>query len=180
MEQIQSNQFYHDFYYYALQQQINAALINCNSAQKHCPNSTEDKQRKSTLQPNKPKENPKTKPVKGFQVDKKCKSRPSRKSAKTKKSKPVDESQDKIGLDLRTSKPTMSKLGNIFDSEVVENDLWSDCECNEQLDPAGDAECAAKTRCRKLRRNRTVFTELQLMGLERRFDSQKYLSTPDR
>lgn len=30
------------------------------------------------------------------------------------------------------------------------------------------------------RRNRTVFTELQLMGLERRFDSQKYLSTPDR
>ncbi|RWS09643.1 homeobox protein BarH-like 1-like protein [Dinothrombium tinctorium] len=33
---------------------------------------------------------------------------------------------------------------------------------------------------RKVRRNRTVFTELQLMGLERRFDSQKYLSTPDR
>ncbi|XP_015787598.1 homeobox protein MSH-B-like [Tetranychus urticae] len=33
---------------------------------------------------------------------------------------------------------------------------------------------------RKIRRNRTVFTELQLMGLERRFDSQKYLSTPDR
>ncbi|XP_027204993.2 uncharacterized protein LOC113798628 [Dermatophagoides pteronyssinus] len=35
-------------------------------------------------------------------------------------------------------------------------------------------------RYRKIRRNRTVFTELQLMGLERRFDSQKYLSTPDR
>ncbi|XP_050035425.1 uncharacterized protein [Dermacentor andersoni] len=33
---------------------------------------------------------------------------------------------------------------------------------------------------RKARRNRTVFTEGQLMGLERRFDSQKYLSTPDR
>ncbi|XP_074599767.1 uncharacterized protein LOC141854110 [Brevipalpus obovatus] len=33
---------------------------------------------------------------------------------------------------------------------------------------------------RKVRRNRTVFTELQLMGLERRFDTQKYLSTPDR
>ena len=33
---------------------------------------------------------------------------------------------------------------------------------------------------RKVRRNRTVFTELQLMGLERQFDSQKYLSTPDR
>lgn len=25
-----------------------------------------------------------------------------------------------------------------------------------------------------------MFTELQLMGLERRFDKQKYLSTPDR
>ncbi|KPM11541.1 homeobox protein BarH-like protein 1-like protein [Sarcoptes scabiei] len=36
------------------------------------------------------------------------------------------------------------------------------------------------SRSRKIRRNRTVFTELQLMGLERRFDSQKYLSTPDR
>ncbi|XP_022657577.1 homeobox protein BarH-like 1 isoform X2 [Varroa destructor] len=33
---------------------------------------------------------------------------------------------------------------------------------------------------RKNRRNRTVFTEVQLMGLERRFDMQKYLSTPDR
>ena len=33
-------------------------------------------------------------------------------------------------------------------------------------------ECPPK----KSRRNRTVFTELQLMGLEKRFDSQKYLS----
>ena len=33
---------------------------------------------------------------------------------------------------------------------------------------------------RKNRRNRTVFTEIQLMGLEHRFDKQKYLSTPDR
>ena len=37
-----------------------------------------------------------------------------------------------------------------------------------------------KSKKRKNRRNRTVFTELQLMGLERRFDGQKYLSTPDR
>ena len=29
---------------------------------------------------------------------------------------------------------------------------------------------------KKSRRNRTVFTETQLMGLEKRFDSQKYLS----
>ena len=33
---------------------------------------------------------------------------------------------------------------------------------------------------KKCRRSRTVFTDLQLMGLEKRFESQKYLSTPDR
>lgn len=33
---------------------------------------------------------------------------------------------------------------------------------------------------KKCRRSRTVFTELQLMGLEKRFELQKYLSTPDR
>ncbi|KAL3886768.1 hypothetical protein ACJMK2_026741 [Sinanodonta woodiana] len=32
----------------------------------------------------------------------------------------------------------------------------------------------------KCRRSRTVFTEHQLMGLEKRFEQQKYLSTPDR
>ncbi|XP_046559291.1 homeobox protein BarH-like 1 [Haliotis rubra] len=33
---------------------------------------------------------------------------------------------------------------------------------------------------KKCRRSRTVFTELQLMGLEKKFETQKYLSTPDR
>nr|KAI8734374.1 homeobox protein DBX1-like [Biomphalaria glabrata] len=33
---------------------------------------------------------------------------------------------------------------------------------------------------KKCRRSRTVFTELQLMGLEKKFEGQKYLSTPDR
>ena len=33
---------------------------------------------------------------------------------------------------------------------------------------------------KKCRRTRTVFTDMQLIGLEKRFDSQKYLSTPDR
>lgn len=53
-------------------------------------------------------------------------------------------------------------------------------------DPGEDAASTAgvdmhdECNSRKIRRNRTVFTELQLMGLERRFDSQKYLSTPDR
>ncbi|KAM8929960.1 homeobox protein BarH-like 1 isoform 2-T2 [Pelodytes ibericus] len=36
------------------------------------------------------------------------------------------------------------------------------------------------SRAKKGRRSRTVFTELQLMGLEKRFEKQKYLSTPDR
>ncbi|XP_010006125.1 PREDICTED: homeobox protein BarH-like 1, partial [Chaetura pelagica] len=35
-------------------------------------------------------------------------------------------------------------------------------------------------KAKKGRRSRTVFTELQLMGLEKRFEKQKYLSTPDR
>nr|KAF6394446.1 BARX homeobox 1 [Molossus molossus] len=36
------------------------------------------------------------------------------------------------------------------------------------------------TKAKKGRRSRTVFTELQLMGLEKRLEKQKYLSTPDR
>jgi hypothetical protein len=39
---------------------------------------------------------------------------------------------------------------------------------------------SGSVRMRKCRRSRTVFSELQLMGLEKRFDTQKYLSTPDR
>ncbi|ELW64533.1 Homeobox protein BarH-like 2 [Tupaia chinensis] len=35
-------------------------------------------------------------------------------------------------------------------------------------------------RQKKARRSRTIFTELQLMGLEKKFQKQKYLSTPDR
>ncbi|XP_072309567.1 homeobox protein BarH-like 2 [Eucyclogobius newberryi] len=36
------------------------------------------------------------------------------------------------------------------------------------------------SRHKKPRRSRTIFTELQLMGLEKKFQKQKYLSTPDR
>ncbi|XP_017664944.1 PREDICTED: homeobox protein BarH-like 2 [Lepidothrix coronata] len=35
-------------------------------------------------------------------------------------------------------------------------------------------------RIKKPRRSRTIFTEIQLMGLEKKFQKQKYLSTPDR
>ncbi|XP_062600085.1 homeobox protein BarH-like 1, partial [Saccostrea cucullata] len=41
-------------------------------------------------------------------------------------------------------------------------------------------ETAGFLKPKKCRRSRTVFTELQLIGLEKRFESQKYLSTPDR
>jgi hypothetical protein len=33
---------------------------------------------------------------------------------------------------------------------------------------------------KKCRRTRTVFSDMQLIGLEKRFENQKYLSTPDR
>nr|AAU00060.1 barH-class homeodomain transcription factor 4 [Danio rerio] len=51
-----------------------------------------------------------------------------------------------------------------------------DLHLRGKLDPGADA--VSKTK--KGRRSRTVFTELQLMGLEKRFEKQKYLSTPDR
>ncbi len=35
-------------------------------------------------------------------------------------------------------------------------------------------------RLKRPRRSRTIFTELQLLGLEKKFQKQKYLSTPDR
>ncbi|XP_022688848.1 barH-like 1 homeobox protein [Varroa jacobsoni] len=50
---------------------------------------------------------------------------------------------------------------------------------DDQID-LSDPNRLSPSLLRKNRRNRTVFTEVQLMGLERRFDMQKYLSTPDR
>uniref|UniRef100_UPI00398F52F9 homeobox protein BarH-like 2 n=1 Tax=Pristiophorus japonicus TaxID=55135 RepID=UPI00398F52F9 len=52
----------------------------------------------------------------------------------------------------------------------------------DSITPAG-SECEsdqAVPRLKKPRRCRTIFTELQLMGLEKKFQKQKYLSTPDR
>lgn len=51
-----------------------------------------------------------------------------------------------------------------------------DLHLRGKLEPG--AEALSKNK--KGRRSRTVFTELQLMGLEKRFEKQKYLSTPDR
>ncbi|XP_018593075.1 homeobox protein BarH-like 1 [Scleropages formosus] len=43
-----------------------------------------------------------------------------------------------------------------------------------------EAGADGENKLKKGRRSRTVFTELQLVGLEKRFEKQKYLSTPDR
>ncbi|XP_038132405.1 homeobox protein BarH-like 1 [Cyprinodon tularosa] len=51
-----------------------------------------------------------------------------------------------------------------------------DLHLREKLEAGADGGGKSK----KGRRSRTVFTELQLMGLEKRFEKQKYLSTPDR
>ncbi|XP_056365837.1 homeobox protein BarH-like 2 [Oenanthe melanoleuca] len=50
-------------------------------------------------------------------------------------------------------------------------------------EPQGSSESEAEQpppRSKKPRRSRTIFTEIQLMGLEKKFQKQKYLSTPDR
>ncbi|XP_030320676.1 homeobox protein BarH-like 2 [Calypte anna] len=50
-------------------------------------------------------------------------------------------------------------------------------------EPQASSESEAEQptpRLKKPRRSRTIFTELQLMGLEKKFQKQKYLSTPDR
>ncbi|KAK2846996.1 hypothetical protein Q5P01_009995 [Channa striata] len=49
------------------------------------------------------------------------------------------------------------------------------------LSVSSESETELSTiRLKKQRRSRTIFTELQLMGLEKKFQKQKYLSTPDR
>lgn len=49
------------------------------------------------------------------------------------------------------------------------------------LSISSDSDTERSTpRLKKPRRSRTIFTELQLMGLEKKFQKQKYLSTPDR
>lgn len=49
------------------------------------------------------------------------------------------------------------------------------------LSISSDEETERSTpRLKKPRRSRTIFTEVQLMGLEKKFQKQKYLSTPDR
>ncbi|NWR89954.1 BARX2 protein, partial [Furnarius figulus] len=54
---------------------------------------------------------------------------------------------------------------------------------NPSSEVHGSSESEAEQptpRVKKPRRSRTIFTEIQLMGLEKKFQKQKYLSTPDR
>ncbi|XP_056399628.1 homeobox protein BarH-like 2 isoform X2 [Hyla sarda] len=59
--------------------------------------------------------------------------------------------------------------------------------CARSETPASEAPQSSESeleqtapRVKKPRRSRTIFTEIQLMGLEKKFQKQKYLSTPDR
>uniref|UniRef100_A0A8C5PVP7 BARX homeobox 2 n=1 Tax=Leptobrachium leishanense TaxID=445787 RepID=A0A8C5PVP7_9ANUR len=59
--------------------------------------------------------------------------------------------------------------------------------CVRSETPASEAHPSSESeleqtapRIKKPRRSRTIFTEVQLMGLEKKFQKQKYLSTPDR
>ncbi|XP_063799719.1 homeobox protein BarH-like 2 isoform X2 [Pseudophryne corroboree] len=59
--------------------------------------------------------------------------------------------------------------------------------CARSETPASEAPQSSESeleqttsRAKKPRRSRTIFTESQLMGLEKKFQKQKYLSTPDR
>ncbi|XP_077162270.1 homeobox protein BarH-like 2 [Paroedura picta] len=59
----------------------------------------------------------------------------------------------------------------------------SHCSETQASETHGSSESETEQptpRSKKPRRSRTIFTELQLMGLEKKFQKQKYLSTPDR
>ena len=51
--------------------------------------------------------------------------------------------------------------------------------CASLCDVGAGASALSLSACRR-RKARTVFTDLQLSGLEKRFESQRYLSTPER
>ena len=80
--------------------------------------------------------------------------------------------------DCESNVDVRSETSSIISIENTE-DMTNDLQKNQDKKGLQNSKKDEK-RKRKNRRNRTVFTELQLMGLERRFDSAKYLSTPDR
>ncbi|XP_019364788.1 PREDICTED: homeobox protein BarH-like 2 [Gavialis gangeticus] len=69
----------------------------------------------------------------------------------------------------RVLSPQSSSVGASSETPVSETPASSESEAEQPT-----------ARSKKPRRSRTIFTELQLMGLEKKFQKQKYLSTPDR
>lgn len=74
--------------------------------------------------------------------------------------------------------PLLSAAPGLQVGGAAAHHLPLDLHLRGKLEHGGaDGGCG---KAKKGRRSRTVFTELQLMGLEKRFEKQKYLSTPDR
>lgn len=182
-----SSSFYQNLYYYALHQQINASLIGRLSATNEgvplptSPTGEPEVLRQANKSKNWSLKFKRSQCVPSVNVRNSQNVKPKKVPNKTgKKPKITKKLQLKMPTDELTSPPEngldLTKANN---SQI--DAIECNCEVNEDSDEAIDLiSCGAKSKCKKLRRNRTVFTELQLMGLERRFDSQKYLSTPDR
>ncbi|NWS75511.1 BARX2 protein, partial [Crotophaga sulcirostris] len=69
----------------------------------------------------------------------------------------------------------------VLPSQPPSGTASSQTPASETPHASSESEAEQPTpRLKKPRRSRTIFTELQLMGLEKKFQKQKYLSTPDR
>ncbi|XP_063112139.1 homeobox protein BarH-like 2 isoform X2 [Cavia porcellus] len=76
--------------------------------------------------------------------------------------------------------PATPGIGPVLSRHVATEAASAEAPGGEAL-ASSESEAEQPTpRQKKPRRSRTIFTELQLMGLEKKFQKQKYLSTPDR
>ncbi|KAJ6223555.1 hypothetical protein RDWZM_002100 [Blomia tropicalis] len=164
-------QLYQNLYYYAIQQQINASMVNNFNIGESSGNVLDQLPIESSITIGTQSIAKVLKVKSGIKRESKRKTN----EFKVKRSKCRKKMKS---LELNIDDPSMVQPEH-SKSDWQSEDVECNCEETDDLDN-GNPHCAAQSKCRKLRRNRTVFTELQLMGLERRFDSQKYLSTPDR
>uniref|UniRef100_A0A671M151 Homeobox protein BarH-like 2 n=1 Tax=Sinocyclocheilus anshuiensis TaxID=1608454 RepID=A0A671M151_9TELE len=81
-----------------------------------------------------------------------------------------------------SSLPQISQLSPLLPLLSPQHPLTSEPTASETpVSISSESETEHSTpRLKKPRRSRTIFTELQLLGLEKKFQKQKYLSTPDR
>ncbi|KAM5245759.1 homeobox protein BarH-like 2 [Ctenodactylus gundi] len=76
--------------------------------------------------------------------------------------------------------PTTPGIAQVLSRQAAAEAVSAEAPAGEAL-ASSESETEQPTpRQKKPRRSRTIFTELQLMGLEKKFQKQKYLSTPDR